>query len=59
MNLHQSDINPVISDLQHLLRRMLAEEIDLQIHGMDGPLKVQADGVNVGQVLVNLGLSNP
>jgi len=48
------DLNDVVAGVARMLRRILGEDIDLQLELAAGPLRVRADPVLLQQVLMNL-----
>jgi len=48
------DLNEILVHLGHMLRRLLAENIALQIEGAASPLMIHADPVMMEMVLLNL-----
>ena len=54
MNMQVVDLNEVIRMVEKMLKRMIGEDIELTIRLKDKPLMVNADEVQIGQVLMNL-----
>ncbi|RQW77648.1 MAG: response regulator, partial [Geobacter sp.] len=48
------DVNEVVEQVEHMLARLLNEEIELSIHTVKTPLTVLADSLQIEQVLINL-----
>lgn len=51
------DLAALVADQAVLLRRLLPENIELEMTGVSGPLVVDADSGQMGQVLTNLALN--
>lgn len=54
MNLKVLDLNELVRRFQHLLRRLLREDIELKIATTEGGISVLADQGQIEQVLMNL-----
>jgi two-component system, cell cycle sensor histidine kinase and response regulator CckA len=48
------DLNTVLSDLAHLLRRIIGEDVDLTIITLPTPMLAQADRGQIEQVIMNM-----
>lgn len=48
------DLNRVVLDMEQILRRLIGEDIDLEITATPGPVAVKADPGYLGQVIMNL-----
>jgi two-component system, cell cycle sensor histidine kinase and response regulator CckA len=48
------DVNGVVSDIERLARRLIGENVDLEVQLGASPLLVMADGSQLEQVLINL-----
>jgi two-component system cell cycle sensor histidine kinase/response regulator CckA len=51
------DLNDLVSNLDKMLRRLIGEDIDLQLTLHDGSLRVTADAGQMDQVLMNLAVN--
>ncbi len=51
------DVNEQVSNLDKMLRRLIGEDIDLQLMLDPGPLRVTADAGQIDQVLMNLAIN--
>src|SRR3989338_2892462 len=54
MNMQVVDLNEIIRMVEKMLKRMIGEDIELTIRLKDKPLMVNADEVQIGQVMMNL-----
>ncbi len=57
LNVNWVDINQVINDFEKLLRRIIGEDIKLEIRLMNKPAVVKADITQIEQVLMNLAVN--
>ncbi len=48
------DLNRVVLDLEPMLRRLIGEDLDLEIITDPGPVAVRADPGHLGQIIMNL-----
>ncbi|MGA9755048.1 MAG: PAS domain S-box protein [Desulfobaccales bacterium] len=48
------DLNRVVLDLEPMLRRLIGEDLDLEITTDPGPVAVKADPGQLGQIIMNL-----
>jgi two-component system, cell cycle sensor histidine kinase and response regulator CckA len=51
------DLNAVLIDLKDLIRSLLSENIDLQVHLPDQPVTIEADRSQIEQVIINLAIN--
>jgi PAS domain S-box-containing protein len=51
------DFNEVLADLEHLLNRVIGEDVSLRVNRAATPLYVQADSGQLEQVLMNLAIN--
>lgn len=57
MHVQQLDLNEVVIGLATMLRRVIREDVTLELHLDSAPLKVSADAGMLEQVLVNLAVN--
>jgi PAS domain S-box-containing protein len=54
MTVQTTDLNELVTALQKMLRRLVREDIDIQLKTADTPLLVSVDAGQIDQVLINL-----
>ena len=57
MQMRDLDLNPVVANFSKLLRRLIGEQIQFEIHTYLEPLWIHADAGMIEQVLMNLALN--
>jgi PAS domain S-box-containing protein len=57
LEMRRVDINEILSGLSKLMRRVISEDINLQLHLTSEPLWVMADTTQIEQVLMNLAVN--
>lgn len=54
MTVRTTDLNELVTALQKMLRRLVREDIDIQLRSAEPPLLVSIDAGQIDQVLINL-----
>lgn len=57
LEMQRADINEVISGFNKLIRRVIGEDVDLQLHLNEDPFWVVADTSQIEQILMNLAVN--
>ncbi|MBF0406305.1 MAG: response regulator [Candidatus Riflebacteria bacterium] len=58
INLEIVDLNTVVTNLEKILRRLIAEDIDIQISLQENPGKIKADPGHIEQIIFNLSVNS-
>ncbi len=56
-DLHDLDLNEIVAHITGLLRRMIGEQIDLEVHDAPQPQIVRGDAGMLDQILLNLAVN--